>query len=78
MGIIEESGSGFAFPSQTVYLTRDKGLSESKTKATESTVNTWKENRSLQNPKFTQSKIDEIVNTIEYPPGESAISNSTK
>lgn len=72
MGIVEESGSGFAFPSQTVYLTRDKGLHESKTQNTHSTVRNWKENKELQNPKFTKSKIDTIINTIEYPPEYSA------
>lgn len=72
MSIVEKSGSGFAFPSQTVYLARDKGLSEAQTKTTENTVKIWKENKILQNPKFTQSKIDEIINTIDYPPSYSS------
>lgn len=72
MSIIEKSGSGFAFPSQTVYLTRDKGLSDTRTKETENTVRIWKESNSLQNPKFSQSKIDEVINTIDYPPSYSS------
>lgn len=77
MGIVEKSGSGFAFPSQTVYLTRDKGLSESNTKNTENTVKSWKENKDLQNPRLSQSKIDEVINTIDYPPIYSSTAEKT-
>ncbi len=35
MDIVEESGSGFAFPSQTLYLGRDGGLDQERTHAAE-------------------------------------------
>lgn len=75
MGIVEESGSGFAFPSQTVYLTRDTGLSKEKTTAAENKVNAWKANKELQLPRFSNKKINEINNSLEYPPEESAYIN---
>lgn len=78
MTVIEKSGTDFAFPSQTVYLSRDKGLDPQKTKVTEHTVNEWKSSKNLQVPKFTKNKIDEIINTIDYPPNDSAIANNSK
>lgn len=74
MDIVTESGSGFAFPSQTVYFAQDEGISEEKTKATSEKVKTWKENGELQVPRFHQDKIDEIEDSIVYPPEGSAIS----
>ncbi|MDO1450706.1 mechanosensitive ion channel family protein [Rhodocytophaga aerolata] len=44
MDVIEDSGTGFAFPSQTLYVARDKGLSEEKTAAVEKQVRKWREN----------------------------------
>lgn len=73
MDIVMESGSGFAFPSQTVYFAQDEGVSEEKTKATSEKVKTWKENGELQVPRFHQDKIDEIEDSIVYPPEGSAI-----
>jgi MscS family membrane protein len=35
MDIVEQSGTGFAFPSQTLYLGRDGGLDEARTRAAE-------------------------------------------
>ncbi|GAB3817804.1 mechanosensitive ion channel family protein [Pontibacter rugosus] len=37
MDVIEEAGSGFAFPSQTLYLTRDKGIEKAQTQEAENT-----------------------------------------
>lgn len=35
MEIVEQSGTGFAFPSQTLYFTRDDGLDADKTEVAE-------------------------------------------
>ncbi|MFC6096353.1 mechanosensitive ion channel family protein [Flavobacterium qiangtangense] len=73
MDIVAESGSGFAFPSQTVYFAQDEGVSEEKSKISSEKVKTWKENQELQVPRFHQDKIDEIEDSIVYPPDGSAI-----
>ncbi|MDY2586835.1 mechanosensitive ion channel family protein [Winogradskyella aquimaris] len=65
--VIESSGSGFAFPSQTVYLSKDQGMSESKKKAVEDKVQDWIEKKELQIPEFDENAISKIENTIEYP-----------
>ena len=43
MDIVNESGSGFAFPSQTVYLGRDGGVDPTRTKAAEAELRQWAE-----------------------------------
>jgi len=41
MDIVNESGTGFAFPSQTLYLGRDSGLDPKRTEKTEAQVRQW-------------------------------------
>jgi len=65
--VIEDSGSGFAFPSQTIYFAKDSGLSEEKQKEAEAKVKSWIENGELQIPEFDQEKINQIKNSLEYP-----------
>ena len=43
MDMVEQSGTGFAFPSQTLYFGRDDGLDASKTEAAEAQVRQWRD-----------------------------------
>jgi MscS family membrane protein len=43
MDIVNESGTGFAFPSQTLYFGRDGGLDAKKTEAAEAQMRQWQE-----------------------------------
>src|SRR5213594_829840 len=43
MDIVNESGTGFAFPSQTLYLGRDTGLDPKRTEKAEAQVRQWSE-----------------------------------
>jgi MscS family membrane protein len=72
MEVVEKSGSGFAFPSQTIYLAKDKGLSEENTKQAEEKVGRWKEKGELSIPKFNKEQIDSLRGSIAYPPNDSA------
>ncbi len=65
--IIEDSGTGFAFPSQTIYLSRDSGISESKKAAAEAKVKEWIENDELQIPEFDPKTIDSLKGQLNYP-----------
>jgi len=67
MDIVAKSGTDFAYPSQTVYISRDKGISEEKTTATNETVKAWRENNELQLPKFDPKHIEQLKGTIRYP-----------
>ena len=41
--VVEDSGTGFAFPSRTLYLGRDSGLNESRTQEVEAIVRSQRE-----------------------------------
>lgn len=78
MDIVAESGTGFAFPSQTLYFAQDEGVSQEKAQAVSDTVKTWKENNELQVPRFHQDKIDEIEDSIVYPSEGAAINRRSE
>lgn len=67
MDLVTKSGTSFAYPSQTVYITRDKGFSEEKAIETADTVKAWKDNGELQLPKFDPKHIQDIKGSITYP-----------
>ncbi|WP_256004597.1 mechanosensitive ion channel family protein [Pedobacter deserti] len=74
MDKIKESGTGLAFPSQTVYVAQDAGISEEQTKLAAEKVGDWITRNEMQLPKFDQQKIDSLKNTIPYPPEGSVLS----
>ncbi len=72
LDVVEASGSGLAFPSQTLYLGRDTGLDTQKAKQAEAEVAQWIANKQLPFPNYNPSQIAEFENTAEYPPPGSA------
>ncbi len=73
MDIVEASGTGIAFPSQTAYFARDRGLDETKRQEAIATVRRWREAQELPFPNFPPERIAEVENTLEYPPPDSAL-----
>ena len=73
MEIVEKSGSGFAFPSQTVYFSRDSGIDKEKASAAEQQVQQWRDQHRLPFPDFAAADKSAFRGSIVYPPPESAI-----
>ncbi len=73
MDIVNASGSGFAIPSQTLYLAKDRGLNKDKTIEAEEKVREWRETNQMQIPEFAPEHINELKETIKYPPEGSAV-----
>ncbi|KAA5603345.1 mechanosensitive ion channel family protein [Blastochloris sulfoviridis] len=73
MDIVAKAGTGFAFPSQTVYVARDCGSDDEKATAARETVKQWREAGELQIPRFHPDRIRELRNTLEYPPPGAAV-----
>lgn len=71
--IVERSGSGLAFPSRTVYVTRDPGLDKEKTAAAENQVQQWRDERQLPFPDFAPGDKSSLRGSIVYPHPESAV-----
>jgi len=66
--IVENSGSGFAFPSQTLYMGRDDGLDNERTEASVKQVQTWRKAGKLPFPRLAPDRIDQLKGTLDYPP----------
>jgi MscS family membrane protein len=66
--IIQQSGSGFAFPSQIHYFARDGGLDVDRTQRAEAHVRQWREEGHLPFPDFTPEQVQRMRGTIVYPP----------
>ena len=78
MDVVAEAGTGFAFPSQTLYLGKDTGLSEEKTKAAEAKVREWRSKGELDVPSFDAIRVRDLKNRIIYPPEGSSAQSEKK
>ncbi len=66
--IVRRSGTDFAFPSQTVYFTRDGGIDEEVQKTAEAHVREWAAAQQMPFPNFTAEQRAALRNTVYYPP----------
>jgi MscS family membrane protein len=68
MKIVKDAGTGFAFPSRTVYQARDGGLDAERQKAAEAQVRAWCSAQELPFPHFSAEYRKQFRNTLDYPP----------
>jgi MscS family membrane protein len=68
MDIVAQSGTGFAFPSQTLYLGRDDGLDAKRTDAAEAQVRQWRDEGRLPFPNFSPEQMRQLRGSLVYPP----------
>jgi MscS family membrane protein len=73
MDIVDAAGTGFAFPSQTVYLGRDTGIDKQKAETAAQEVQKWRDEHQLPFPDFAPTDISEISNSLPYPQPGSAV-----
>ena len=66
--IVHNSGSGFAFPSQTLYMGRDDGLDSERGEAAIEEVQSWRRAGKLPFPRLATNQIDQLEGTLDYPP----------
>ena len=71
--IVAASGTGLAYPSQTLYLAKDAGLDKERTATAAQQVEQWRESGNLPFPDFAPKEISEISNSLPYPQPESAV-----
>ncbi|MBF6607719.1 MAG: mechanosensitive ion channel family protein, partial [Flavobacterium sp.] len=67
MDTVAASGTNFAFPSRTIYMARDKGLSEEKSAESHAKVSSWRESNDISIPNFEKGRIEELKGSITYP-----------
>jgi MscS family membrane protein len=75
MDIVNAAGTGFALPSQTLYLGRDAGIDKEKEERVAGQVQRWREGNQLPFPDFPPDDISEFSNSLPYPQPGSAMGN---
>ena len=78
MDIVDSAGTGFAFPSQTLYLSRDTGVDKEKADAVARQVQQWREGNQLPFPDFPPADISGFSNSLPYPQPGSAVGPQVK
>jgi MscS family membrane protein len=68
MDLVETSGSGFAFPSQTLYMAKDGGLDAQKSREATEAVGHWRDEGELPFPDHRSARVSQLEGTLEYPP----------
>ena len=66
--IVEHAGTGVAFPSRTVYVSRDAGLDKERQEVAEKQVREWSAAHTLPFPDITEDQRKKITDTLDYPP----------
>ena len=66
--IVNDAGTGFAFPSQTTYLGRDSGLNAERAREAEANVKQWRSKGRLPFPEFDPALQWEKEGILDYPP----------
>ncbi|SEM41883.1 MscS family membrane protein [Syntrophus gentianae] len=74
MDLVESAGSGFAFPSQTLYMSRDEGLDEGKGHEAAEAAQRWRARGELPFPDHAPERISQLEGTLDYPPKGSVLS----
>ena len=70
--VVDESGTGFAFPSMVNYLARDSGVDAERTDRAEAIMRELRKGNELPFPDFDVHKRGELRDTLDYPPAGSA------
>ena len=66
--VVEASGSSFAFPSQTLYMSQDEGLDAEKSAKAIRTVEQWRRQHQFPFPGFSAAAREQIDDRLDYPP----------
>ena len=73
MDLLGQAGTGFAYPSQTLYMGRDAAPDPARTAEVEREVQGWRSRSNLPFPDFDPGEKGEMVNTLPWPPEGSAL-----
>ncbi len=66
--IVEDAGTSFAFPSQTLYMGRDQGLDAERGEAAMQKVQSWRKTGQLPFPNMARNHRERLADTLDYPP----------
>jgi len=73
MDIIKEAGTKLAVPIQNVWFEKNSPPERELADSAEKQTRQWREKNELCLPKFPDEQIDQLRNTLDYPPDGSAV-----
>jgi MscS family membrane protein len=76
--IVKQAGTGFAFPSHTVYVAKDDGLDADLEETAKREVAQWRSTGQLPFPRFAAAKLKGLEGKLDYPPRGSPDFRTTK
>ncbi|SMF27002.1 mechanosensitive ion channel family protein [Pseudobacteriovorax antillogorgiicola] len=65
--LVRESGTSFAYPSQTIYWEKGQGINQAATERVEEVVHQWRENKEMPFPDIPEDVITTWTDTRDYP-----------
>jgi MscS family membrane protein len=65
---IRQSGTDFAYPTQTLRLGRDAGLDDERANAAEANVREWRQSGTLPFPELADAERTDLADGLDYPP----------
>ena len=66
--MIRQSGTDFAYPTQTLRLGRDAGLDDERAEAAEANVREWRKSGTLPFPELPDVERTDLEDGLDYPP----------
>ncbi len=66
--VVGSSGTRFAIPAQTLYMTKDSGLDTERAEHADAEVARWREAGILPFPHLSPSRMEQLKDTLHYPP----------
>lgn len=66
--VVDESGTGFAFPSMVNYLAKDSGMDEERTERAEAVMRELRKSNELPFPELSLQARRQMRDTLDYPP----------
>lgn len=75
--IVVQSGTGFAFPSQTLYMSKDDGVNADLGEKAKQQVSAWRRAGQFPFPNFAEARLKQLDNSVSYPPPGSPDFNAT-
>jgi MscS family membrane protein len=75
--IVSNAGATFALPSRTLYVARDTAPDDERVAHTDAVIENWKTQKQVPFPDYSPESIQQMSDTIEYPPSDSALKTRT-
>jgi len=71
INVVEEAGTGFAFPSRAIYMASDSDLDADLAARATAKVQTWRDEERFPFPDFSDADLKRFQGKVDYPPSGS-------